>query len=170
VVMGSGSRVARGRGRRELAAMESYEIAAAGPSDWPAIASLLRDSGLPLDGLDKHLGATIVARDDGAIVGCAALELYGSDALLRSVAVAPTHRGEGMGEALTAAAIALARKHGIHAIHLLTETAEGFFPRFGFTITTRDAVPAAVRTSVEFTTACPASATTMTLSLRSAGS
>lgn len=147
--------------------MESYEILAAEPSDWQRIASLLQDSGLPVDGLERHLGTTIVARDAGAIVGCAALEIYGTDALLRSVAVAPTHRGIGMGEALTAAAITLARKCGISAIYLLTETAEGFFPRFGFAVTSRSEVPEAVRTSVEFTTACPASATAMALPLRS---
>jgi amino-acid N-acetyltransferase len=150
--------------------MESYEIVAAAPRDWQRIASLLHESGLPIDGLRVHLATTIVAVDGDHIVGCAALEIFGPDALLRSVAVAPTHRGRGMGNALTAAMLAVARTHGVRALYLLTETATEFFPRFGFTTTTRDAVPAAVRQSVEFTTACPESATVMTLPLRSAAS
>ena len=147
--------------------MEPYEIVAARPADWPTLATLLRDSGLTLDGLEAHLAATIVARDATSLLGCAALELYGTDALLRSVAVAAEHRGKGLGEALTAAAIALARQRGVRGIYLLTETAERFFPRFGFEIISRDAVPAVVKASAEFTTACPASATVMVLPLRS---
>jgi len=149
--------------------MEPYEIVPARPGDWPHVATLLQDSGLPLDGLDQHFDATIVARDATTILGCAALEVYGPDALLRSVAVAADHRGKGMGEALTAAAIGLARRRGVRAVYLLTETAAQFFPRFGFEETTRAAVPGAVKQSVEFTTACPASATVMVLSLRAGG-
>ena len=37
----------------------------------------------------------------------------------------------------------------------------GDFARFGFDVVTRDAVPAAIRASVEFTSACPSSATVM---------
>lgn len=148
--------------------MEPFEIIPARPADWPRIADLVRDAGLPLDGLEAHLATTIVARDAERVLGCAALEPYGTDALLRSVAVLPSHRGRGLGEALTAAAIAYARRQGVRAIYLLTETAAGFFPRFGFEETSRDAVPPAVRASVEFTTACPASATAMRLQLRTA--
>ncbi len=146
--------------------MESFAITSASPGDWAEISALLDRSALPLDGLESHLDSTIVARDQEGIVGCAALELYGADALLRSVAVAPERRGDGIGAALTSAAIALARRHRIRAIYLLTETAERFFPRFGFEATSRDAVPAPVRASVEFTSACPESAALMVLPLR----
>jgi amino-acid N-acetyltransferase len=153
---------------RPSQATEPYEIVPADPAHWRAIADLVTASGLPLDGLEPHLGSAIVARESDGIVGCAALELYGHDALLRSVAVAPAKRGYGVGLALTAACIELARRHGVRAMWLLTETAADFFPRFGFEHATRDAVPAPVRASVEFTSACPASATVMRLLLRSA--
>jgi amino-acid N-acetyltransferase len=146
--------------------MESYEITPASPADWADVSALLRRSALPLDGLDSHLDSTIVARDRDGIIGCAALELYGADAVLRSVAVAPERRGDGVGIALTAAAIALARRHRIKSVYLLTETAAGFFPRFGFDATSREAVPASVRQSVEFASACPESAAVMLLLLR----
>jgi amino-acid N-acetyltransferase len=146
--------------------IETYEIAAALRSDWDGIAFLLDRGGLPLDGLEDHLGTTLVAKDRGRVIGCAALEIYGTDALLRSVAVEPGHRRRGVGVALTAAAIELARRREVHDIYLLTETAAEFFPRFGFEPTTRDAVPAAVKQSAEFTTACPASAAVMMLRMR----
>ena len=38
----------------------------------------------------------------------------------------------------------------------LTTTADGYFPRFGFERIERSQVPATVRESVEFTSACPA--------------
>jgi len=43
----------------------------------------------------------------------------------------------------------------------LTTTAEGFFPKFGFERIPRADVPARVQESVEFVSACPASAVVM---------
>ena len=43
---------------------------------------------------------------------------------------------------------------------------ESYFPSFGFTKTTRDAVPAEVQATDEFRGACPASATVMARALR----
>lgn len=134
-------------------------------ADLEDILALLAESRLPPDGLEAHLAGTLVARDAGRIVGCAALERYGSVALLRSVAVHPSRRGEGLGQRLTAAALDKARRDGIRKIYLLTETAGDFFPRFGFRPIARDAVDAAVRESVEFTTTCPASALAMALEI-----
>lgn len=128
------------------------------PDQLPAILELLARSELPPDGLGDHLATTLLACDAAAIVGSAALELYGTDALLRSVAVDAAYRGQGLGMRLTAAALDLARRRGVCAAYLLTETAGGFFPRFGFVAVGRAAVPAAVLQSVEFTTACPVSA------------
>jgi len=150
-----------------MTGMEPYEIFPARPADWEAIRTLVSASGLPLDGLEPHLPSTIVARDADGVVGCAALELYDRDALLRSVAVSATRRGSGIGLALTATAIELARRRGVRTIWLLTETATDFFPRFGFERADRGAVPAAVRSSAEFTSACPESATVMRLQIRS---
>ena len=56
--------------------------------------------------------------------------------------------------------------HKIKSVYLLTETAGGFFPRFGFRAIPRDAVDPAVQRSVELTSACPASALVMRLELR----
>ena len=47
------------------------------------------------------------------------------------------------------------------SIYLLTTTAERYFPKFGFEPVARADVPATVQTSIEFTSACPSSATVM---------
>lgn len=141
------------------------DIAPAAPADLAAVFALLDANGLPRAGLDEHLATTLVARDQGRLVGCAALELYGRAALLRSVAVAAPLRGRGVGQALTSAALALARGRGVQTVYLLTETAAQFFPKFGFEVVTRASVEPAVLQSTEFTTACPASALVMALAL-----
>ena len=122
-------------------------------------------SGLPHDGLAEHIDAAVVARAGPAVVGSAALELYGEAALLRSVAVAEALRGQGLGRKLTRAALQLAREQGVQRLYLLTTTAEGYFPSFGFAPVTRAEVDSAVRASAEFTGACPDSATVLALSL-----
>jgi amino-acid N-acetyltransferase len=140
-------------------------IAAATPADLPAIFQLLDDNRLPRAGLDAHLTTTLVARDDGAIVGTAALELYGAAALLRSVAVSSAQRGWGLGRALTTAALDVGRRRGVSIVYLLTETAGAFFPKLGFRPIARADVDPAVLGSTEFTTACPQSALVMARSL-----
>jgi amino-acid N-acetyltransferase len=140
-------------------------IDSARASDLPAVLSLLERAGLPQDGLSVHLATTLVARQASSIVGSAALELYGNAALLRSVAVDQHLRGQGLGQQLTRAALDLARQHGVGTVYLLTETATNFFPRFGFQPIARADVAPAVQQSVEFTSACPASAAVLALDL-----
>ena len=130
-------------------------------NDAEAVLGLLRQNRLPLDGLTDHLATTFVARQGERVTACASLEVYRDGALLRSVAVAPDLQGRGLGQALTAAALRLAEELNLPAVYLLTTTAEGFFPKFGFERIDRQAVPESVRTSVEFTSACPSSATVM---------
>lgn len=139
----------------------NVRITRASEADGPSILRLLRNSGLPIDGLVDHLNTALVARDGAAIVGCAAVEIYPDGALLRSVAVAPAARGHDVGGGLTEAAVALARSLRTPAVYLLTTTAESYFPRFGFVQTTRERVPTGVQQSIEFRSACPASAIVM---------
>lgn len=144
-------------------------IEAAQPSDLPELQALLVRSGLPPDGLSEHIGAALVARDDARIVGSAALELYGQAALLRSLAVEPALRGQRLGQQLVRAALSLARQRGVAEIYLLTTSAAEFFPRFGFAPIERAGVAPAVRQSIEFVSACPASAQVLWLAVAPAG-
>jgi amino-acid N-acetyltransferase len=139
------------------------------PEEVEALLALLTNSRLPLDGLRDHLETAIVAREGGRIIGSAALEVYADGALLRSVAVAPDVQGQGLGRSLTQAAIALARERRSPALYLLTTTAADYFPRFGFRRIERAAVPDSVAASIEFTSACPATAIVMQKVLEPAG-
>lgn len=142
------------------------QIRPAATSDLPRVERLLTASQLPLTGVREALGDFVVAEANGDIVGVAGLEVCCDDALLRSVAVAPEWRSRGLGRALVTRAVAEAEARGIRALYLLTTTAEHYFPSLGFRAVARDEVPADVKATQEFTTACPASATVMTRSLR----
>lgn len=63
--------------------MNTAVIRAATIHDWPAIERLLEQSKLPIDGAREHIAGFVVAENDGAIIGCAALEQYESFALSR---------------------------------------------------------------------------------------
>ena len=137
----------------------------AAPNDWDRIAELLRTAQLPLDGARDHLDGFVVAERGESMVGCAAVERYGDAGLLRSVAVAASERGKGTGIALVERCVSDASARGLRTMVLLTTTADGYFPRFGFEVITREDAPDAVRASAEFRGACPASATVMRLVL-----
>jgi len=144
---------------------DSITIEPARSSDLTAILDLLTDSGLPQDGVSDHIASAVVAKSDKAVVGCAALELYGEAALLRSVAVAKKFKEQGLGKKLTQEVLNLGKEKGVSHFYLLTETAGEYFPKFGFQPIDRSKVPDLVQTSVEFTSACPASALAMKLSI-----
>ena len=139
----------------------ALEIGGVGAQETDDLFRLLVEQRLPLEGLREHLATTLVAREDGRIVGSAALEIYADGALLRSVAVASDLRGQHVGHRLTETALRLARERHVAAVYLLTETAADYFPRFGFERITRADVPPGVLTSIEFTSVCCTSATVM---------
>ena len=138
------------------------KIRRAKSSDLSAVESLLTASDLPTDGVRDNFSAFVVADDNGAIAGAIGLEKYGSVALLRSAVVAPDHRGTGVGRKLVEQLLERAEEAGVDELYLLTTTAEKYFPRFGFTRTTRATVPEAVKASAEFRGACPDTAIVMT--------
>lgn len=140
------------------------EIRVAGPDELPEIERLLESSALTRDGLAEcaRAGDVLVARaDDGCLMGCVALELFGSDALVRSLAVTAGGRGQGLGSALLARALNHARAAGIREAWLLTETAAPFFAARGWRPVDRAMAPVLVTRSVEFTSACPVSVPAM---------
>ena len=143
-------------------AMLAVEIRRPTGSDLPAIERLLTASSLPLDGVREAMPSFVLAEVGDTVVGVAGLEVCCDNALLRSVAVDPAWRSHGIGRALVTRVIADAESRGIHALYLLTTSAERYFPGFGFREITRNEVPEDVRATAEFQSACPASATVMT--------
>jgi amino-acid N-acetyltransferase len=143
--------------------MNDSLIRSAFAADWPRVAELLTEARLPLDGAEAHLPDFVLALRGDELIGCVGIERYGETALLRSVAVRDGERGTGVGRQLVAEALQRAHSGGMRSVVLFTETARDYFPRFGFRAITRAEVPEAVKASVEFTTACPDSATVMVL-------
>ena len=141
--------------------MKDAVIRKAASADLPRVERLLAESSLPLAGVKESLEHFVVAEAGDDLVGVAGLEVCCDNALLRSVAVRAEFRSKGVGRALVMRAIGEAEARGIHALYLLTTTAEHYFPSFGFRKIDRSEVPADVRATQEFTAACPASATVM---------
>lgn len=131
------------------------------PRDLDGVLTLLREAGLPTEGVAEGFTDFVVAERDGRIVGAGGLERAGPDALLRSVVVHPDERGTGVGQALVAWVIAAARAAGIRALWLLTTTAPRYFETLGFRHRERSEAPEGIRATAEFTSCCPASAALM---------
>jgi len=152
--------------------------------DWPAIMDLLSECGLPAAGLHPpgsepsspcppgarpqngaggegspaSLCRVLVSHEAGGLSGCVALELHGVVALLRSLAVRPARRGQGMGRALVAEALAEARRCSVEEVYLLTTTASEFFTRLGFEPAPRSSAPTALHASAEWEGCCAGAA------------
>ena len=88
-------------------------------------------------------------------IGVVGLEVYGSNALLRSLAVEPQHRSRGLGAGLVDAIESEARRRGVTALYLLTTTAATFFERLGYAAHERAAVPPSIAATTEFSLLCP---------------
>jgi amino-acid N-acetyltransferase len=136
-------------------------LRAATSADVPAVERLLTAAKLPVAGVAPAIATFVVADHQGELVGVAGLELCCDNGLLRSVAVAPAWQKRGLARALVSRVIAEAEERRLCALYLLTTTAAHYFPQFGFTQTTRSAVPNDVAATEEFTRACPASAVVM---------
>jgi amino-acid N-acetyltransferase len=143
-------------------------ISAAVPEDGPAITTLLRDADLPHEDFADYLANFLVARRGGEIMGAVGFELHSRDALLRSLVVAPAHRGAGLGGELVDRLATQAQRRGVTQFYLLTTTAETFFARRGFKSIARQAVPAAIASTKEFNSLCPSSAICMTRAVEAA--
>ena len=131
------------------------DIRLARPEETDRVAELVTAAGLPTAGL-AQAWRTWVAVDRDRLLGTASLERHGGAYLLRSVAVHDQARGRGIGAQLVR--VALAAVDPARPVALLTETAAGWFPRFGFHPVNRAALDPALAASAELAGACPASA------------
>ena len=131
------------------------------PNDWEAVRGLLESCSLPLDGAQQHCTDFLLAFADGVLAACGGLECYGDVALLRSVAVAPCHRGRGLGREVCGRILASAKERNIRTLVLLTESVQHFFENMGFEVVPRTTLPEQVNVSEELRGACPVSAIAM---------
>jgi amino-acid N-acetyltransferase len=135
-------------------------------SETSAIRSLLEESKLPTESVGKNTTEFFVAESAGRIVGIAGFEFYGTDALLRSVAIPADLQNKGIGSEIVDWMLAQAKTRGTKRIFLLTDTAQKFFEHKGFKLTDRSSIRnEAMTSSSEFAHACPVSAVCMKLDL-----
>lgn len=134
--------------------------------DRAAATKLLADAQLPVADLtEEHLDQFFYCGPAQSPSGLVGLELYGPDALLRSLVVTNRARNKGLAAALVAHAENFARPQGVRSIFLLTTTAETFFANRGYRRVSRDEAPASIRTTREFADICPASSAFMVRTL-----
>ena len=143
--------------------MSDITIAPATASDVDAIKALLVASSLPTAGVDEHWRTFLVAREGEKLVGCAGSEAYHFAALIRSVAIEPEYRSQGVGRRLVRQLLDRLASRGLREFYLLTTTAEEYFRKRGFKTIDRDEVHPQILQSREMQDACPQSATCMRL-------
>ncbi len=140
-----------------------FRLRPAEESDRGAVSVLLSEAKLAgLDAGSQFGSQYVVACDNNnQLVGVAGLEIYGTDALLRSVAVAPAFRSQGLGRQLTQDRLQWAAKQGISNVYLLTADAGGYWSRHGFSEIQRADAPPSIRATSQWSGGCSSSATAM---------
>lgn len=129
-------------------------------NNFSAAVDLLKKNNLPTDDLTDttHIFALL---DADQVLGTIGLEHDGHDALLRSLSVSEDKRKSGLGIELVRFIEQYAKESGVRNIYLLTTTAAGFFSKLGYETIDRNGVSDFVRTTSEYCSVCPASATVM---------
>jgi amino-acid N-acetyltransferase len=124
--------------------------------------ALLQAQGLPVSDITaEHLEHFFFVGLDDSPTGLVGVEIYGTNALLRSLVVAESARTQGVGSALVQHAESYAASHSVGAMYLLTTTAETFFERRGYRRVDRIQAPPAIKLTPEFAGLCPASSAFM---------
>jgi amino-acid N-acetyltransferase len=100
------------------------------------------------------------------VVAVIGLELLQSVGLLRSLAVIPTYRMQGLAHELVNYAESFAASHGIESLFLLTTTVEDFFIKLGYRPTPRQNAPEAIQGTAQFSSLCPSSSSFLSKHLR----
>lgn len=128
-------------------------------ADDPGLIAALTAAKLPTDDLGEA-GRTFYAYRSlsGATLGYGGCELYGPDAFLRSIVVAPEARGHGIGRNLLPLLLYRAWRQGARTAWLLTTTAANFFETVHFRRCPREQAPAAIQETREAKSLCPVSA------------
>jgi amino-acid N-acetyltransferase len=127
---------------------------------------LLESTGLPsCDLTEEMLEHFFFVGSPSAPTALVGLEMFGEQALLRSLVVAPSGRSNGTGSALLDHAENYSRSKGVRRLFLLTTTADRFFARHGYVRIAREEVPNPIRSTREFAEICPASSIPMVKAL-----
>ncbi len=119
--------------------------------------ALLQGSSLPVDGIDAE-SVRLFVLEEAEVVGLVAYEAYLPYALLRSLVLASSWRGQGKGRLLLDFVLAEAKNQGFKAAYGLSTTIPDWLLRLGFKEISRQDLPEQLYASKELQGACPASA------------
>lgn len=133
----------------------------AGAEHFPEVSALLASQQLPISDFDPSLDGFWLACYGNTLAATAALEVYESFGLLRSVATAPEFRNRGVAATLTQQLLEEARRKGLQAVYLVTTTAKDYFAGKGFEEAERSSLPEPILRSGQLQSVCPSSATVM---------
>jgi N-acetylglutamate synthase-like GNAT family acetyltransferase len=120
-------------------------LRAARTADSDSVRGLVAAAHLPAAEIERFIEGFVVAEQEGAIVGCGGLELYGAAAVVRSVVVEPGLRGTGLGRRIATVLEQNAAKAGAVAAYLFTVEAWRFWQHLGYEALALDGWPAAAR-------------------------
>ncbi|HEY9102315.1 bifunctional helix-turn-helix transcriptional regulator/GNAT family N-acetyltransferase [Chitinimonas sp.] len=146
---------------------KALRLRPARPADQAALTALLAEAGLaPLD-LTSGTGLCLLASQGKTLLAAGQLAPCGPVGLLGALVVAPSATGQGVGQRLLEALQVQAENLGLNKLYLLTDRADGYFARHGYTAVPVKAVPAGVRAAAAFHAKGTPAATAMVKALPS---
>lgn len=116
----------------------------AGPEDFGTVKALLEQAELHTSSVTPEGSTYWIAFLDGQPGGCIGLEHGEGASLIRSTAVLPEFRSEGLGRALVLSALTQASLRGDHTVYLFSSEAGDYWGRFGFVPATGEELGAAL--------------------------
>jgi N-acetylglutamate synthase-like GNAT family acetyltransferase len=131
------------------------------PNQLHTLRAAVRKARLPVEDISNPAVTLFAFRSDKAFVGCGGLEIYGADALLRSVFVDPNHRNRGIGRHIVEFLLDHAASEKVSRVYLLTTGAHAYFAKAAFTAIDRRAAPASIAATRQMASLCPASSVLM---------
>lgn len=137
------------------------------PGDDQTLANALQSATLSIDDLTEPGRIFFAYRTPaGDLIGFGGYEALGEQALLRSIVVLPEWRARALGRNLVALLQRRAFDEGARRAWVLTSSAAPFFEKVGFKPVDREDAPAAVLTTRQATSLCPADAALLARTIR----
>ncbi|WP_108398305.1 arsenic resistance N-acetyltransferase ArsN2 [Devosia submarina] len=124
----------------------------------PDLQAALLAGGLPIDDIEEPGRFFYRVEDQGRLIGFGGFEIYGDDALLRSIVVPEANRGKGYGRILTEAIIRQIVENGGTRAFLLTTSAADFFAHLGFRAIDRAEAPTTILATCQASSICTSAA------------
>lgn len=121
------------------------------------VKELLLSSNLPTSDLNNAPIHFFGMKKNNKLIVTGALEVYGNNAVLRSVAVSNNFQNNGYGKQIVRYLEEVALEMKISHLFLLTTSAENFFKKLKYLPIQRHSCPPKILSSSQFTDICPQS-------------